>query len=311
MSQLFKPMLAATCEDVTAINYPVMVSPKLDGYRCIIRDGVAVSRNLKPFPNEKVQAYFGNPNFNGFDGELIVGSPTDSGVWNRSAGVMKKGTNPDVLFFVFDRIEESMGFQDRHLEMIRRAASGHGFLSRVAPVPHFTVHTPEELMEREDAFVSRGYEGIMIRSLNGAYKYGRSTVREGGLLKFKRWHDMEARVVGVVEQMANTNEATKDALGRTKRSSAKAGKVGKSTMGALLVEFDAHAGTPLRSLKMVQFELGTGYDDKMRAWIWNNQQAVIGQIVTFKYQSLGAEGAPRFPVFKGFRDVLDLALTDE
>jgi DNA ligase-1 len=293
-----------------------MVSPKLDGYRCIVHEGVALSRNLKPFPNEMVQAYFGNPSFNGFDGELIVGSPTEDGVWNRSAGVMKKGTEPDVVFYPFDMIVEGMGFQERYLEMIRRAsASATNFPRiepvRIAPVPHYTVHTPEELMEREDAFVSRGYEGIMIRSLNGAYKYGRSTVREGGLLKYKRWHDMEARVVGVVEQMANTNEATKDALGRTKRSSAKAGKVGKSTMGALLVEFDAHAGTPLRSLKMVQFELGTGYDDKMRAWIWNNQQAVIGQIVTFKYQSLGVEGAPRFPVFKGFRDVLDLALTDE
>ena len=304
---MFKPMLAATCDDITGVNYPVMVSPKLDGYRCIIHEGVALSRNLKPFPNEVVQQVFGTHDLNGFDGELIVGTPFGTDVWNRSAGVMKKGTTPDVMLYPFDMIVEGMGFQDRYREMLRRAdASG---VVRIAPVPHFTVHTPEELMEREEAFITRGYEGIMIRSISGAYKYGRSTLREGGLLKFKRWFDTEARVIGVVEQMANTNEATVDALGRTKRSSAKAGKVGKGTMGALFVEFDAHKGTPMRSVKTVRFELGTGFDDAQRAAIWANPNSVIGEYVTFKYQSLGVDGAPRFPVFLRFRDPLDLDLS--
>lgn len=34
-----KPMLAAQC-DLAAVQYPVLVSPKLDGIRGLVRDGV-------------------------------------------------------------------------------------------------------------------------------------------------------------------------------------------------------------------------------------------------------------------------------
>ena len=63
-----KPMLAAP-SDGNDLKYPIMVSPKLDGVRAIIIDGVVMSRSLKPIPNKYVQSLFGLEKFNGFDGE--------------------------------------------------------------------------------------------------------------------------------------------------------------------------------------------------------------------------------------------------
>ena len=52
-----KPMLAALCEDVTKLRYPVIASPKLDGIRALVIDGQLVSRTLKPIPNRYVQSF--------------------------------------------------------------------------------------------------------------------------------------------------------------------------------------------------------------------------------------------------------------
>ena len=49
-----KPMLSHTITDTSDVKYPVLVSQKLDGIRCLIIDGVAVSRNLKPIRNNRV-----------------------------------------------------------------------------------------------------------------------------------------------------------------------------------------------------------------------------------------------------------------
>jgi len=50
-------MLSATVEDTALLSYPLLASVKIDGVRCIIRDGVAMSRSMKPIPNASVQAW--------------------------------------------------------------------------------------------------------------------------------------------------------------------------------------------------------------------------------------------------------------
>jgi DNA ligase-1 len=131
--------------------------------------------------------------------------------------------------------------------------------------------------------------------------------KEGYLLKLKRFADEEAVIVGVVEEMENQNEATINELGQTKRSTAKAGKVGKGRLGALRCQFED--GT--------EFEVGSGFDDEDRARLWaeavearrngfNEGEAFQDRIVTVKHQpppgGRKPGEAPRFPVFKGFRD---------
>jgi DNA ligase-1 len=131
----------------------------------------------------------------------------------------------------------------------------------------------------------------MLRSPEGRYKFGRSTLKEGILLKWKRFHDDKAGIIGFEEKMHNANQAAEDELGYTKRSTSKVGMIPAGTLGALLV----------KNKTGVSFAIGTGFDDAMRKVIWESRDQHIGRLVTFTYQELSRYGVPRFPVFKGFR----------
>jgi DNA ligase-1 len=162
-------------------------------------------------------------------------------------------------------------------------------------VGHVAVLDAEELLAMHTTFLEAGFEGTMIRSSEGPYKRGRSTTKEGILLKLKAWEDEEATVVGVVEAMHNGNEATVDATGHTKRSTHAAGKTGKDTMGALLCRFPDGA----------EFGLGTGFTDAERRRIWLDRETFVGQRVKVRHQpdpgGRQPGQAPRIPSFLGFR----------
>src|SRR5690606_8348078 len=88
----------------------------------------------------------------------------------------------------------------------------------VLVVPHRLINNEAELLDYERVTVDAGFEGLILRDPNGPYKYGRSTAREGWMLKLKRFKDSEAEVIGVEEEMHNGNEAKVNALGLTERS---------------------------------------------------------------------------------------------
>lgn len=292
MSTNFKPMLAVQA-DLPQLQYPVLASPKLDGIRCIIRDGVVLSRSLKPIRNAHVQKLFGVPELEGYDGELIVGEPNAENVYlETNSGVMSAGGEPDVRLFAFDHTGDPGAPFTRRYEAIK----GHGH-PRVELVPHHAVDGLDLLMEIEARYLEQGYEGLMLRDPFGPYKHGRSTLKEGILLKLKRFEDSEAEVIGFVEQMHNANEARKDALGHTERSTAKAGLVPAGMLGALQVR-DIHTG--------VEFEIGTGFTREQRLDIFANQDKYRGVLAKYQYFAGGSKERPRFPSWKGWRDREDL-----
>jgi len=287
----FKPLLACEAE-LDKLRYPLLVSPKLDGIRCIIHPTLGpVTRNLKPIRNDALRERLAQlPPW--LDGELIAGNPTAPDVMQRTTSAVMSSSNDssDVAYLVFDHKSDDL-YTDRLLQAFAATAGHRSF---AYPVQSLIVDDEEELMLAEEGCVSQGYEGLMLRDPSGRYKFGRSTVKEGILLKLKRFHDMEGRVVGFVERMHNGNEATIDALGHKKRSSSKKGKVGTGTLGALVLEIEGWASETV--------EVGSGFTDADRHLFWGNREHLIGQQVTFKYQKSGAKDAPRFPVFKGFRE---------
>lgn len=298
----FKPMLASPT-DGGKLTFPMLVSPKLDGVRCLIIDGVAMSRSLKPIPNKHVQKLFGRKELNGLDGELIVGPPTAKDVYNRTtSGVMSIEGEPTVRFYIFDdfsakdKVKQNMFGQEGHFE--------HRLLSAIRritlednckEVKHYKANNEHDLIHYEAQFLKQGYEGMMLRLPNGPYKYGRSTAKEAWLLKLKRFVDSEAEIIGMTELMRNTNDAERNELGHLERSSKKAGMKGANTLGALIV----------RDLKSkVEFEIGTGFTAAQRDAIWNLKP--LGKLVKYKSQPVGVKDKPRFPVFLGFRNTIDL-----
>lgn len=291
MTTIFKPLLSATIEDTSKLSYPAIVSPKLDGIRCLIINGIAVSRSLKPIRNKRVQAFFGKAEYNGLDGELIVGDPCSKTCYRDAySGVMSEDGEPDVWFHVFDRVDYTFGFSSRYATLPR-----DGEFERIVRVPHRIVSTEAQLLEIENEYLEMGYEGLMVRSPNGSYKQGRSTLRDGILGKLKRFTDENYEVVGFVERLHNSNPATKNALGHTERSMHKENMIGRGDLGALVLRYDG--GT---------FTCGTGFDDEQRAEIWANKDSYLGKIAKVKQFAYGIKDAPRFPVWLGFRDLIDM-----
>ena len=292
-----KPMLAAKCEDVRALVYPVLASAKLDGVRALIRPDGVRSRSLKLIPNSHVQWLFNRAEYVGLDGELIVGPPDAKDAYRRTvSAVMSEEGFPEATFYVFDQfLEPATPFEVRmhRTEQIVRSARN----IRVKYLTHELIENETALLAYEARMLEQGFEGVMIRSRTGPYKHGRATAKEGSLLKLKRFEDGEARITGFVPKFHNANEATRDELGRTKRSSAKAGLVRLETLGALSVA-DVVTG--------VEFEIGTGFDEALRTELWKNRHSYAGKLVKYKFFPGGVKDKPRFPVFLGFRDRIDL-----
>jgi DNA ligase-1 len=283
-----KPMLA-TKALVRQLRYPLLASPKLDGIRCLIKDGKPVTRSLKPVPNKHVRNILSIDALHGLDGELIVGGETEAQAFNTtSSGVMSIGGMPDVKFWVFDFFDSDLGFERRlrKAEMVARQSD------HVVIVRHTIISNWDALQAYEQDCVQLGFEGVMLRDPSGPYKHGRSTVKEGWLLKLKRFDDGEAKIVGVNPLMSNLNEQTINALGQKERSSKKSGMVQKELMGNIEV-VDITTGT--------SFEIGTGFTQSQRVEFWERRESVVGKIVKYKSQKSGVKEKPRFPVFLGFR----------
>lgn len=289
----FKPMLAAPFDGIH-IQYPIILSPKLDGIRCVIIDGVACGRSLKPIPNKHVQNLFGKPEYNGLDGELIIGSPTARTAFNvTSAGVMSIEGTPNVKFYVFDDFTIDEIFARRLMSVSKRT---HGN-SKLLAVRHHKIEKSQDFIQWELDYVAVGYEGVMLRRPDGPYKYGRSTSKEGYLVKVKRFTDSEAIILQCAELMRNGNNATVNELGYLERPNYKDGKVKSGVLGSIVVR-DMKTG--------IEFEIGTGFTASQRKNLWERRHLLVNQVVKYKSQPSGAKNKPRFPVFLGFRDIIDL-----
>jgi len=291
-----KPMLAETITNINSLKFPLLASPKLDGIRCIVKDGKALTRKFKPVPNIFVREWIEANLPNGIDGELMI----DGNFNEVQSAIMKASGQPNFIFCAFDLVGENgikENFSDRYHNLVNYIASQDAKHLRL--VKHEVVKNPEELLSFEAVCIAEGYEGVMVRTLTSPYKCGRSTLKEGFLLKLKRFEDSEAVVMGLEEMMTNTNEKTEDALGHSKRSSKKEGKVPAGKLGKFKVR-DIVTG--------IEFEIGTGegLTMELRQEIWDNQSDYIGKFVKYKHQPvLGAE-KPRFPVWLGMRHQDDM-----
>lgn len=298
---MFKPMLSAKPEedeDYIKIKYPKLVSPKIDGIRATVQDGKLLSRKLKLIPNRHTQTVFGRSEYEGLDGELCFGEPWIPNLFQKtSSAVMSRDGTPDVTWWVFDKFpsDDPTRIYSQRLDLAKRQVQTHPFI-RI--VPHHIIYTLTSVSHFEERALEKGYEGVMLNDPYGVYKQGRSTFREQGLIKIKRFEDDEAEIIGTFEQMENTNEQRTNEIGRSKRSSHKAGLVGKDTLGGFIcrsLHFDG------------EFRVGTGLGltDSVRYDLWGERDRLVGLHIKFKYQKCGTKDLPRMPIFLGFRDARD------
>lgn len=292
-----RPLLAATltAADLNQLSYPVMGSVKLDGIRCLMHPELGpVTRKFKPVPNDYIRETLMEVCPYGFDGELLVRTPEGYADFNTiQSAVMSKGGEPAFNFIVFDDFTHpDKPYEDRYKAL--QKIWGYGDLASIAGVvtllEQHKLQTAEEVQIYAANILEMGHEGIIVRSPTGWYKSGRSTLREGILLKYKEFADAEGVVIGFERFERNLNPQEQDAFGLAKRSSHKAGKVKLAMLGALILE-----------TKWGELRVGSGFDLDLRQRIWANQEEWMGATVTFKYQKQGMKGLPRFPIYKGVR----------
>ena len=243
------PMLATGFRaDVDIAGY--LVSEKLDGVRArwdgrqlLTRAGNRIDAPAwftVGWPAQAIEGelWIGRGQFQQVS-DLVRALQADTSAWHQ------------VRFMAFDLPASTQPFSTRTRalrELVTRAALPQ--LQRIAQM-HFTDHA--QLDAKLDALVTDGGEGLMLHHALAHYRAGRTD----GLLKYKRWNDAEARVIGY-----------------------RPGK-GKYTgmVGALLVT-DSHGR---------HFALGSGLRDADRA-----KPPAIGSLVTFRYNGLTGKGTPRF-----------------
>jgi DNA ligase-1 len=297
----FKPLLAVIDDPKKSpdffggLRYPLMVSPKLDGIRCIVKEHETLSRTGKVLPSEQVQREFCMLNHT--DGELIAGDICHPEVYNiTNSHVMSRNKPTDMSYHTFDWTHPDWlekPFYQR-VEELRRQIAPWDVLQYVA---HELVENLDDLLEYEQRQLELGFEGIMMRDPMGRYKNGRSTYKEGILYKLKRFTDGEALIIGYVQRQENHNEQTRDELGFAKRSDHKANKVPVDMVGKFLV------GNPDDPDEIAP---GSFTHEQLRE-MWLNADKYIGKAyVKFRHFEHGVKSRLRLPRAVGLRHPMDM-----
>jgi len=199
------------------------------------------------------------------DGELWLGRKQ----FQRTVSIVRRQDQTDlwkeITFLVFDAPAVAESFERRLFyltDLIRQYRPRYAWVHS-----HTRCRGLDHLHEELARLEALGGEGLMLRQPGSRYEAGRSPT----LLKVKRFHDAEARVIG-----------HQPGTGRH-----------RGRLGALLVELP----------NGVRFAVGSGLSDAER-----DQPPPLGSNVTFRYQELSDAGVPRFPTYVGVHAESQLSL---
>lgn len=314
-----KPQLA---EDaiLEKVKFPCIMQPKIDGVRALNLNGTLTGRSLKPFEGFGITEYFSRPEFMGLDGEMILGDKPNctERLCSLTTGAMGRFKDveemPDLHWWVFDLVAEDARHREyqRRYEMLRYYVECTLEHPRVHLVPLVIADDLEELQGFIAHYFDLGYEGAILRNPDAPYKEGRATQKGQELWRVKSWADAEILVTGITEGEVNMNEAKKNALGRTERSSAKAGMVPNgqvgSIQGVLLADFRCPITGKLLFPKGLEITVGSGEMTVAEATrYFQRPKDIVGHIVKFKHMTHGVKDKPRFPTYISHRLPQDMA----
>lgn len=297
-----KTMLAcdANLDKLDKLPFPVYVEPKIDGVRGRGAEKL-IGRSMKAIPNRHLQWLYKQTMeklaLSGADFEMTLGpNPTAPDLCRATtSAVMSHEGIPDIHYWLFDFPHEKLDYSQRLQLLKDSVADCH---PNVHVIPCELVHDAEELLAYEEACLAQGFEGVIIRDPAGKYKEGRSTVKEAGLLRIKRFVEEEAEVIDILEAMHNGNEAKTNELGRTERSSHQANMTPKGMVGTIRCR-------DLKTGKVIDVGPGT-MSHADRKFYWDNQDMLLRTTIKYKKFPHGEKDKPRFPTFVTIRPVEDM-----
>ena len=303
----FKPMLAPnqeiegkTVEDKAKnLPLPLLASYKIDGIRCIFKDGNMYSRSLKDIPNEKLHERFtllkqySKENDVILDGELYAPSIP----FNELSGICRRLNSElpeDLKFYCFDTIwngKANMAFKYRN-NKISYLYDEIGS-ENLEWVEQREVKTSEDVVTYFNEATEWGCDGLILRHPEGKYKYGRGTLKEGLIYKLKPYITFDAKIIEVIQATKVDSHAEKkiNKLGYSETSKKKGDRIPIDKACAFVV---MHKGQ--KKLKVM-----IAMTDKEKKKIWKNRETYIGRWIEYKGLVVGSKDLPRHPVMLRFR----------
>lgn len=302
LSAKFKPMRARDAV-IDKIQYPVAMQPKLDGERLCVLTGESFSRSMKHIGNQwlrnEIAKIFQDAEYQHADGEIQVG-----GKFTTTTGMLTSNNRDgeDFIYHVFDLPISGLTFAERHAYLVKFVGTLDD--SRIQVVPYTVIHDEIALLAQHKIYdADPRLDGSIIRNLDSMYKHGKGTISKQETLRIKSWQDSEAEIIGFEERMKNNNEAQTNELGRTFRSSAKAGKAPTGMIAKYLVKW---RGNEFKVTVSGSMEDDPETGEKGRKWRWDNKAQYLGKFVKFRYQGLTVNGVPRFATELGLRDPITM-----
>lgn len=303
----FKPQLAPNQQpNLEDLNYPLLVSYKMDGIRCIIKEGKILSRSLKPIQNkqlkEKLEPLRKYSEVNGLiiDGEIFSPNLTFQEIvsfvmtqdFEDKKSVKKFGKVmeiPDHLkFYCFDCITNNdyeVSFKDR---FINSGLVVDQFPLIAELIEHKLVNNKSEVEEYFNKALNNGYEGLIIRNPESKYKYGRGSLKEGIIFKFKPFVSIDSLITGVVQatEVDPNAEKTINELGRSVTSKKKSDRCLIEKASGFYVDY-----------KGKQLKVPLKMTDEEKEYVWKNQNEFIGKYLEYEFMEIGMKegGLPRIP----------------
>lgn len=308
MSKQFKPMLMPNDSvdfDFFADKFKdYLITFKLDGIRCIVKNGEIYSRALKPIPNkqlqkkfEQIKKYTKNKNII-LDGEIY----SENHSFQEITSVVRtedKEVPKDFKFYCFDIVTkgmESIPYSRRIMdigrierELYKQNKNDEFFYGFGNPYKLFYI---EELRERFKDAIGMGYEGLILRHKDSPYKYGRTTIREGYGYKLKPYRTWDAKIKGCYQATKVDPNAKKtiNELGHSVTSKKKDDRMPVDRCAGFYVDY-----------KGKELKVTFAATNEEKAKVWKNRKKYIGKMIEYKGMEVGAKDVPRHPVFIRFR----------
>ena len=268
------------------IGFPAYIQRKYDGIRCLsyMKDGEVILESRKgiPFQNFlKLKTELGllleqmPPNFY-FDGELY----TDKLDFEVISGLIRlhenkiKQTDVELIdkieyhiYDFFDANQPDLPYSVRY-DNLTKFLKDHKKITQLCKhVETIKVDKLQDVKTYHDKFVQEGFEGIMIRDMNGIYETNK---RSKYLQKFKEFMEEEFKIVGF-------HEGTGD------------------EKGAVIWDCITKDNKTFAVRPKGTFE--------SRQKLFLDGDKYIGKNITVIFQEYSSDGIPRFPVGKSIRDI--------
>lgn len=264
-SAILLPMLAQDFKlQSHKIQFPCYIQPKLDGYRAVFdsNKGIMYTRQGQQYTTipsilNKLKEIV--PKQMILDGELY----SDELIFEELAVLRKKKLKEDdhiklqkIKYHIYDIIDTTLSFKERASILERLKRDIDISVSQVSFVETCIVDNEFQLNEKHEEFVSRGFEGTMIRNTNGKYipKY-----RSYDLQKKKDFKDSEFEIVGFDKEQ-----------------------------GDLIVWI-------CKTKDNKTFHVQSKGNRQERNELYKNAKNYIGKMLWVKYFELTNDGIPRFP----------------